>query len=450
MRGKLVLTAVTLLVLGAGCGSDQTTKAVDPTTAPPAEPGGWLDDHSVWVADGAGGAGGAATAGRELAADSTGAAPPDVASPGKVAGPPIGSGDEVLVEPQPPVATVPPVEIGLRAGAVDDNAKWDDYVRYASTFEGLGIPFRRYDVSGRRIVTVHDRAGRPVLDATVSLVGADGKVVSMARTGADGQAIVFSATSGGDQQQAGPTLTVTKGDATASAPLTDLAPQVTLDLDEAVGRTKLDVELLLDATGSMGDEIERLKANMISVSERIAALPSKPDARFSLTVYRDHGDLFVTRSFDFTGDVPAFTKALGEVVAADGGDTPEDLESGLAAALGEPAWGSDDAVRLVFLVADAPPHLDYAGSTPYTASIDAARAKGVRITPIASSGLDDQGEYVFRQLAQATLGQFVFLTYGADGVSPGDSTTHHVDGYSAMALDDLVVQLVGDELAARA
>jgi hypothetical protein len=448
MRGKLVLTAVTLLVLGAGCGSDQSTKGVDPSPAPPAKSGGWLDDHSAWVA---GGEGGMTEAGGFAASDTTAAAAGrDLASPAKVAGPTVGSGDEVIVEPQPPVDSVPPVEIGLRAGAVDDNAKWDDYVRYAATFEGLGIPFRRYDVGGRRVVTVHDRGGRPVLDATVSLVGADGKIVSTARTGADGRAIVFGATSGGDQQQAGPSLTVTKGDATVSAPLTDLAPQVALDLDEAVGRTKLDVELLLDATGSMGDEIERLKANMISVAERIAALPSQPDARFSMTVYRDHGDLFVTRSFDFTGDVPAFTKALGEVVAADGGDTPEDVESGLAAALKEPAWTTDDAVRLVFLVADAPPHLDYAGSTPYTASIDAARAKGVRITPIASSGLDDQGEYVFRQLAQATLGQFVFLTYGADGVSPGDETTHHVDGYSAMALDDLVVQLVSDELAARA
>jgi hypothetical protein len=41
----------------------------------------------------------------------------------------------------------------------------------------------------------------------------------------------------------------------------------------------------------------------------------------------------------------------------------------------------------------------------------------------------------------------VFLTYGADGVSPGDRTTHHVDGYETLALDQLVVRLVSDELA---
>ena len=64
----------------------------------------------------------------------------------------------------------------------------------------------------------------------------------------------------------------------------------------------------------------------------------------------------------------------------------------------------------------------------------------------AAKALEGQGEYVFRQLAQYTSGRFNFLTYGADGVSPGDRTTHHVDDYSVLSLDELVVQLVRDEL----
>ena len=71
----------------------------------------------------------------------------------------------------------------------------------------------------------------------------------------------------------------------------------------------------------------------------------------------------------------------------------------------------------------------------------------MRIFPIASSGLNDTGELVFRELAQASMGRFVFLTYGADGATPGDETDHHVDDYSVLALDDLVVKLVEDELA---
>ena len=111
-----------------------------------------------------------------------------------------------------------------------------------------------------------------------------------------------------------------------------------------------------------------------------------------------------------------------------------------------PSWRGDDAVKLIFLIADAPPHLDYQGGPDYAADVRVAAARGIKIMPIASSGLDDQGEYIFRQLAQITMGRFTFLTYGADGASPGDSTTHHVSDYAVLALDDLVVRLISDEL----
>jgi hypothetical protein len=165
-----------------------------------------------------------------------------------------------------------------------------------------------------------------------------------------------------------------------------------------------------------------------------------------MTVYRDRGDLFVSRSFQFTPDVEAFTAALSEVVATGGDDYPESLNEGLHDALTKPEWRVDDTVSLLFLVADAPPHLDYTDDFDYTAEALAAGEQGITIHPIASSGLDDQGEYVFRQLAQITGGRFVFLTYGPGG-GPGDETDHHVDEYSVLSLDDLVVKIVEETLA---
>jgi hypothetical protein len=78
-----------------------------------------------------------------------------------------------------------------------------------------------------------------------------------------------------------------------------------------------------------------------------------------------------------------------------------------------------------------------------------AAERGIKVFPIASSGLDDQGEYVFRQIAQFTQGRFVFLTYAdpTNGGPPGDETTHHVEDYSVENLDELVVRLVEEELA---
>ena len=65
----------------------------------------------------------------------------------------------------------------------------------------------------------------------------------------------------------------------------------------------LDVLFLLDATGSMGDEIDRLKASIDAVAERVAALEGSPDVRLAMTIYRDEGDTFVTSTYDFTSDV---------------------------------------------------------------------------------------------------------------------------------------------------
>ncbi len=95
----------------------------------------------------------------------------------------------------------------------------------------------------------------------------------------------------------------------------------------------------------------------------------------------------------------------------------------------------------MFLVADAPPHLDYPRDYDYATEMMEANRLGIKVFPIASSGLDDQGEYIFRQIAQHTMGKFIFLLYGG-------TTSHSVGQYTVQQLDDLVVRLlVEGELA---
>ncbi len=343
-------------------------------------------------------------------------------------------------------------DTSLRAGSVDDNARWDDYLRYRQWFDTTGIPVERIEVEGRQVLSVVDAAGRPVLGAEIEVRDAAGATVARLRTYADGRALFHAPTAADPDTQDRPVYgaVVRLGDTTTEVRLTpeQREYQIVLEVSQADLATSLDVLFLIDATGSMSDEIDRLKANLSSVAEQIAALPSVPDVRYGLTVYRDRGEEFVTRTVPFTGDLAAFASSLAEVQADAGGDDPEDLAAGLADALTAPGWRGADTVKLVFLVADAPPHLDYDGPR-YSESVIDAAAAGIKILPVASSGLDAQGEYVFRQLAQITTGRFVFLTYGADGRTPGDSTPHQVDDYSVLSLDALVVQLVTEELAYR-
>lgn len=353
--------------------------------------------------------------------------------------------------PGAPDAAVPDVT----AGSVDDNELWDEYLLYRQEFDTLGLPVSPIPVEGRQILRVVDGTGRPVLGADLRITDPSGTEVARLRTYADGRAL-FHPTAAVDpdsQSRATYRVRAAKGDVVVDQELPSDRNEHEIVLEAAPrGGPRVDVLFLVDTTGSMSDEIERLKANVISVAERIAELPGEPDVRFALTVYRDRGEEYVTRTLDFTGDVDAFADELAGVVADGGGDTPEALGAGLDEAVRTPSWRGDDTVKLVFLVADAAPHLrgepGYEDEPDYAEALVAAAAEGIKVLPIASSGLEPQGEYVFRQLAQVTLGRFVFLTYGPDGSSPGTSTPHAVspEDYDVLALDDLVVQLVADEL----
>ena len=418
-----LLAALLLLVTACGSGDDDSTASGDDGGIALAE-----ESSALGEADAATGGGSSEGATREAAAPASSAFEATSGDAG---------GDE---------AEGAPSDVGLQAGSVDDNELWEAYLRYREAFAKLGIPFDDLPVEGRRMLTVVDGDGIPVHDAVVRITG-DG-VDTTLRTGTDGRAIFLAPPGAVDDQQSAATFeaTVTHGDSTATAEIgNEPAQTITLDDVDHAGDVKLDVLFLVDATGSMGDEIERLKANMVGVAEKIADSPSAPDVRFGLTSYRDTTDDYVARTVDFTADVDAFIESLRGLVADGGGDTPEALNEALAQAVSEPRWRTDeDVVRLVFLIADAPPHIGR--GTSYVDSIGAAATAGIRVFPIASSGTDDQAEYVLRQIAQATLGRFVFLSYGADGAALGSESNIDDEDYDVLALDELVVRIVEEEL----
>lgn len=410
--------------IGAG-GTEPSTPSGEPTA--PASERGWLGGEPEWhgAGDDADGAVYSAAGGSELAVMEPLAPAGDVAPPG---GQPAGP---------------------LRAGSVDDNADFAAYLEYLTRVRELGISLRPFDPSGRILVRVTGSDGLPVAGATVHASPQDtpdADAVQL-RTTADGTVRFHPALYGARTVEVGYTFTV--GDVSTSALPGEEAALVLAGPGGRAAPIPLDVLFLLDATGSMGDEIDRLKAQIDSVAARVAALDGTPDVRFGMTLYRDEGDTFVTATRDFTTDVEAFRADLAAVVADGGGDYPEALEEGLAEALAAPAWRDPaTTIQLVFLVADAPPQLGRQLEQTYDASLREAIARGIKIFPVASSESDDQAEAVFRQLAQATGARFVFLSYGAAGAATGDHTDIAATDYEELALDDLVVRLIAEELAA--
>jgi hypothetical protein len=140
---------------------------------------------------------------------------------------------------------------------------------------------------------------------------------------------------------------------------------------------------------------------------------------------------------------------LTELQAGGGGDYPEALNEALHTAVHRLSWRGEGTARLLLLVADAPPHLDH-GRPTYDEDVRGALARGIKIHTIGASGLDRQGELIFRQAAQFTGGRFVFLTYDdarRPSSGPGRETVHDVQNYSVQTLDKLIVRLVREEMA---
>jgi hypothetical protein len=339
----------------------------------------------------------------------------------------------------------------LKAGEVDDNADFATYLDYLQTYGGP--PARQVDVSERYIITIVNDTRQPVLDARVRLFDGQQQVFE-GRTYAGGKTIFLPRALELSPNVASLRVLAEKGNSVVEGQLTrGQDGDQTFVLRGAAARPqtpRLDVLFLLDATGSMGDEIGQIQKTLASIAERIDQIEPRPELRFGLVAYRDRGDDYVTRVYDFTPDVTLFQQLLASVRADGGGDTPESLNEGLHQAVQGVGW-AEDAVRLVFLVADAPPHLDYEQDYDYVREARQAVAAGIKVYPIAASNSDDQAEYVFRQLAQQTLARFIFLTYqpGQSAGTPGDTTTHHVDpaAFTVERLDDLVVQVVERELA---
>lgn len=172
--------------------------------------------------------------------------------------------------------------------------------------------------------------------------------------------------------------------------------------------TALDISLVIDTTGSMGDELGYLKKELGSLAGEIAERFPDASQRWSLVVYRDEGDEYVTRKFDFTADIQAFQGTLKGQTYGGGGDFPEAPDQGIAESVSLSWRSSEDVAKLMFLVADAPHHDE--NRQAMADAIRSARDSGLHIYPVASSGVDELTERSFRQAAQLTLGRYLFLT----------------------------------------
>jgi hypothetical protein len=176
-------------------------------------------------------------------------------------------------------------------------------------------------------------------------------------------------------------------------------------IEVAPARPRVEVAFVLDTTGSMGGLIEGAKRRIWSIARRIGEGRPRPDLRIALVGYRDLGDAYVTQVHPFTSDMDEVYRSLSSFRAEGGGDTPEHVSAALRAAVDSLPWSGPRALKVIFLVGDAPPHVDYQDGFDYRRHVADARQRGIIVDAI-QCGADAGTAAVWREIASAGLGHY--------------------------------------------
>lgn len=214
---------------------------------------------------------------------------------------------------------------------------------------------------------------------------------------------------------------------------------VNLDVDQ-VPANRVELAFIVDATGSMADELEFLKADLQDVIEEVE--DRQPQLHFltSTVFYRDEGDEYVYKTSEFTKDLGETISFIGEQSANGGGDFPEAVHTALNAGINELEWSSTARTRLAFLVLDAPPHYEPEILADLQSTLRTAAEKGIKVIPVTASGIDKETEFLMRMMAILTNGTYVFIT--DDSGIGNDHLEPSVGEYQVEKLNDLLVRLI--------
>ena len=177
---------------------------------------------------------------------------------------------------------------------------------------------------------------------------------------------------------------------------------------------RIEVCFVLDTTGSMGGLIEGAKLKIWSIANQIVSAKPTPQLRIALIGYRDKGDEFITRRYDLSDDIDTVYANLQKFQAGGGGDTPESVNQALAEAVSQISWSTDRSVlKLVFLVGDSPPHMDYADDVKYPKTCESAVKKDLIINTVRC-GSNGETATVWQDIANRAEGKFVAIGQSGD------------------------------------
>jgi hypothetical protein len=339
----------------------------------------------------------------------------------------------------------------LTGGEVDDHLNFPFFQRYAARALAADSSLPAFPTADRVTLHITGVELKPISNAHVRITSVNGAEVQLVTyAGTDGRLAFYPSFDFNPDATRFVVEVSLPGESeprsVTNLDLSELNPQRTVEINlqnaASLPPSALDLMLVIDTTGSMGDELDYLTREFQGIIAGVRQRFPHIDMRFGLVVYRDQGDEYVVRSFGFTGSSQQMQDWLAQQHASGGGDEPEAVPEALQAALNA-EWRPGNTARLLLHVADAPAHSD--AYNAFVERIRQSRMNGIRIYPIAASGVNPAAEYLMRSSALLTQGSYLFLT---DDSGVGNAHAEpKIPCYVVTRLNDLFERVVLSELS---
>lgn len=329
----------------------------------------------------------------------------------------------------------------VTAGEWNDLDHWNFFHKTLAQKDFADFPQQWKLFTNHRIAVLLTTKEKPVVNATVALFRND-YLLWTAKTDNFGKAELWVGAFQKEENINTSLLRLKVNDSwiTLQQPLSETSlNRIALSQPTTPPQNELQLAFMVDATGSMGDELEFLKKDLQKVIADVQQNNASLKISTATVFYRDEGDEYVVKESPFTQDLNSTLDFIGQQRAEGGGDFPEAVDQALER-LNQLQWNAQARTRLAFLLLDAPPHEKEAVLKSLQASVKAAAAQGVKLIPIVASGIDKSTEFLMRFIAIQTNGTYVFITNHSGIGNP--HLPPSVGEYQVEKLVDLMSRLI--------
>lgn len=329
----------------------------------------------------------------------------------------------------------------VTAGEWNDLSNWEFWNNLFNNQEFSGMSAYWNFYTNNRISVVVNNQGNPFVNAKVELLRNE-TVIWSARTDNSGKAELWT---GMFQQESSIDLNSLKLKINNVLQNQELVlfenGTNEFNINTVINNLKrVEIAFIVDATGSMGDELEFLKEDLKSVIDSVKLEDSNLEIYTGTVFYRDEGDEYVVRKSAFTNNLNSTINFINDQSASGGGDFPEAVHTALNEGINNLQWSETAKTRIAFLLLDAPPHYKTAIVNSIHSSIQLAAQKGIKIIPITASGIDKQTEFLMRFMSIMTNGTYIFITN--DSGIGNDHLEASVGEYQVEKLNSLMIRLI--------